>query len=179
MLATRIYIFDSRVFYRIGNAERRQTLARQLLLHIFDETNQEAENNDWLGHWTQQREWIIRESHFLVLHLSFIEKILVTKYGDHPDFADENIGLFIQEEIMPFVTDSSGQVRENFVLVITTGRGRTKWWTRLTEEDHYSQYRRFTSFRPVESIISAIEDAVSRRDDIETKFNLVKVMFGS
>jgi len=179
VLATRIYIFDSRVFYRIGNAERRQTLARQLLLHIFDETNQEAENNDWLGHWTQQREWIIRESHFLVLHLSFIEKILVTKYGDHPDFADENIGLFIQEEIMPFVTDSSGQVRENFVLVITTGRGRTKWWTRLTEEDHYSQYRRFTSFRPVESIISAIEDAVSRRDDIETKFNLVKVMFGS
>jgi hypothetical protein len=179
VLATRICIFDSRVYYRIGNEERRQTLAQQLLLHVFDETNQEADNNDWLAHWTRQREWIIRESHFLVLHLSFIEKILITKYGDHPDYADENIGLFIQEEIMPFVLNDEGQVRENFVLVITTGRGRTKWWTRLSEEDHYHEFRRFTNFRPVESIISAIEDAVSRRDDIETKFNLVKVMFGS
>ena len=80
---------------------------------------------------------------------------------------------------MPYAQEENGQVRDNFVLVITTGRGRTKWWTKLSEEENYSSYRRFTNFRPVESIISAIEDAVNRRDDIEVKYNLVKVMFGS
>jgi len=179
VLATRICIFDSRVYYRLGDPEKRKTLAEQLLLHVFDESNMEAGNNDWLGHWESQKEWIINSSHFLVLHLSFIEKILLTKYADNPDFTDENIGLFIQEEIMPFAAKENGQVRDNFMLVITTGRGRTKWWTRLSEEESYSDYRRFTNFRPVESIISAIEDAVNRKDDIEVKHNLVKVMFGS
>jgi hypothetical protein len=181
VLATRICIFDSRVFHRVGNAERRKTLAQQLLLHVYDESNQasKSDHNDWLGHWESQKEWIIQQSHFLVLHLSFIEKILITKYSDHPDYGDENLGLFIQQEIMPFAQDGQGQVRDNFVLVITTGRGRTKWWTRLAEEESYHQYRQFTNFRPVESIISAIEDAINRRDDIEVKYNLVKVMFGS
>lgn len=179
VLATRICIFDSRVYYRLGDPKRRETLAEQLLLHVYDESNAEGLSNDWLGHWEHHKEWIITKSHFLVLHLSFIEKILLTKYSDHPDFADENIGLFIQEEIMPFAQEENGMVRDNFVLVITTGRGRTKWWTKLSEEDSYNDYRRFTNFRPVESIISAIEDAVNRRDDIEVKYNLVKVMFGS
>ncbi|MEL7220255.1 MAG: hypothetical protein AAGJ93_02985, partial [Bacteroidota bacterium] len=181
VLATRICIFDSRVFHRVGNAERRATLAKQLLLHVYDESNQAGapQNNDWLGHWESQKEWIIKQSHFLVLHLSFIEKILITKYSDHPDYGDENLGLFIQQEIMPLAQDENGEVRDNFVLVITTGRGRTKWWTRLAEEESYHQYRQFTNFRPVESIISAIEDAINRRDDIEVKYNLVKVMFGS
>lgn len=179
VLTTRISIFDSRVYYRLGDPERRQTLADQLLLHVFDESNQAAANNDWLGHWEGRKEWIVKHSNFLVLHLSFIEKILLTKYVDHPDFTDENIGLFIQEEIMPYAAKMDGQVRDNFMLVITTGRGRTKWWTRLSEEENYTKYRRFTNFRPVESIISAIEDAVNRRDDIEVKYNLVKVMFGS
>ncbi|MEO0876125.1 MAG: hypothetical protein AAFY48_16125, partial [Bacteroidota bacterium] len=180
VLATRIAIFDSRVYYRLGDPKRRETLAEQLLLHVYDESNMGAEGgNDWLGHWEAHKEWIIAKSHFLVLHLSFIEKILLTKYSDHADFSDENIGLFIQEEIMPYAQEENGTVRDNFVLVITTGRGRTKWWTKLSEEEHYSAYRRFTNFRPVESIISAIEDAVNRRDDIEVKYNLVKVMFGS
>jgi hypothetical protein len=181
VLATRICIFDSRVFHRVGNEERRATLAKQLLLHVYDESNQAEEGslNNWLGHWESQKKWIVEQSHFLVLHLSFIEKILITKYSDHPDYGDENLGLFIQKEIMPFVEDEHGQVRDNFVLVITTGRGRTKWWTRLAEEESYHHYRQFTNFRPVESIISAIEDAINRRDDIEVKYNLVKVMFGS
>ncbi len=65
------------------------------------------------------------------------------------------------------------------MLVITTGRGRTKWWVRLMENETYRPYRRFTMFRPVESIISVIEDAISRKDDIELKYNIVKTMFGS
>lgn len=179
VLTTRICIFDSRVYYRLGNSERRDTLAEQLLLHIFDEQDNSQNSTSWLAHWERHRDWILAKSHFLVLHLSFVEKIILTKYGDHPDYSDENIGLFIQEEIFPHIKNEDGQVRENFVLVITTGRGRTKWWTQLANLEKYQAYQPFTNFRPVESIVSAIEDAVNRKDDLELKYNLVKVMFGS
>lgn len=179
VLATRVCIFDSRVYYRVGNPDHRESLAQQLLLHVYDESNQEDPGSDWLARWETEKAWMIQNTHFLVLHLSFIEKMLITKYADDPDFGDENIGLFIEREIMPHAQDEYGQVRDNFMLVITTGRGRTKWWTKLSEAESYNNYKRFTNFRPVESIISAVEDAVNRRDDIEVKYNLIKVMFGS
>jgi hypothetical protein len=179
VLATRICVFDSRVYYRLGHSRRRDTLGEQLRLHVFDESDHAADSTHWLDHWERNRKWMMEETNFLILHLSFIEKILHTKYSDHPDCSDENIGLFIQEEILPYLPQTDGQIRENFVLVITTGRGRTKWWTQLTEQENYQAYQNFTIFRPVESIISAIEDAVNRRDDLEVKYNLVKVMFGS
>lgn len=179
VLSTRVCIFDSRVYYRVSHPEHREALAQQLLLHVYDESNQDDPNSDWLDRWETEKAWMIQHAHFMVLHLSFIEKILITKYADDPDFGDENIGLFIEREIMPFAQDELGQVRDNFMLVITTGRGRTKWWTKLSEEESYNNYKRFTNFRPVESIISAVEDAVNRRDDIEVKYNLIKVMFGS
>jgi hypothetical protein len=179
MLATRICVFDSRVYYRLGHSQRHHTLGEQLRLHVFDESDHAEDSIHWLDHWERHRKWIMQETHFLILHLSFIEKILHTKYSDHPDYSDENIGLFIQEEVLPYLQTEDGQVRENFVLVITTGRGRTKWWTQLTEQESYQPYQNFTIFRPVESIISAIEDAVNRKDDLEVKYNLVKVMFGS
>ena len=150
-----------------------------MLLDVYDETSQAGDTEDWMEQWDLLREKAIKESNFLVIHLSFIERILIAKDGDHPDYADENIGLFIQEEIVPFASNANGEIRSNFILVITTGRGRTKWWTRLSEQENYRAYRRFTNFRPVESIISALEDAINRKDDIEIKYNLVKVMFGS
>lgn len=179
VLCTRISIFDSRVYYRLGTPEHRATLSKQLLLDVYDETSQDEHADDWIGQWEARREDVIKESNFLVIHLSFIERILISKYANHPDYADENIGLFIQEEIVPYACNENGEVRENFILVITTGRGRTKWWTRLSEQENYKPYRRFTNFRPVESIISGLEDAINRKDDIEVKYNLVKVMFGS
>ena len=179
ILCTRITIFDSRVYYRLGAHSYRETLSKQLLLNVYDETSQAGDSEDWLEQWESLKKSAIQDSNFLVIHLSFIERILIAKYADHPDYADENIGLFIQEEIIPFACDKNGDIRSNFILVITTGRGRTKWWTRLSEQENYKAYRRFTNFRPVESIISALEDAISRKDDIEMKYNLVKVMFGS
>jgi len=179
VLCTRISIFDSRVYYRLGSEGHRKTLSDQLLLNVYDETSEDEHADDWIGQWEARRKEVIKESNFLVIHLSFIERILISKYAEHPDYADENIGLFIQEEIVPYACNKDGEVRDNFVLVITTGRGRTKWWTRLSEQENYKPYRRFTNFRPVESIISGIEDAINRKDDIEVKYNLVKVMFGS
>lgn len=181
ILCTRITIIDNRVHYRLGSDDYRATLAKQLLIDVYDESSRNNDiTDDWAEHWDGLKQKAISNANFLVIHLSFIEKILVTKYADHPDFGDENIGLFIQEEILPYATDpATGEVRDNFILVITTGRGRTKWWARLSERDEYKAYRKFTNFRPVESIISSLEDAINRKDDIEVKYNLTKVMFGS
>ena len=79
---------------------------------------------------------------------------------------------------MPLVS-INGTIRKNFILVITSGRGRTKWWKRLEEKREYMPFTQFTIFRPIESIISGFEDALGRKDDIELKYNLCKVLFGS
>lgn len=178
ILTTRIAIFDSRIHHRIKNQNRRQIFEERLFMHIRDESSGTDQAANWLAVWEKEKEALLTQTHFLVLHLSFIEKILLTKYSDHPDYADENIGLFIEREILPHL-QQNGTLRDNFMLVITTGRGRTKWWSRLMDEPAYTSFQRFTMFRPVESIISAVEDAINRKDDLELKYNLVKVMFGS
>ena len=67
------------------------------------------------------------------------------------------------------------QLSDNCLLVITTGRGRTEWWLKLQKSD----YAAYATFRPVESLIEAVEKAVMKQDDIELKYNLIKVLFGS
>jgi hypothetical protein len=65
---------------------------------------------------------------------------------------------------------------DTFFLVITSGRGRTEWWKTLDNKPHL---KNFTTFRPVESLIDAVEKATIKNDDIELKYNLVKILFGS
>ncbi len=179
VLATKISIFDNRIKLRIKNNEVEDIYREALQIETFDEESSYLnESGEWKGNWEKTKIHCLKTSQFLILHLSFIEKLLLTKYGNHPDYGDENIGLFIQEEIIPHIT-KDGQVRENFILVITSGRGRSNWWKRLHEDSKYVPYTQFTIFRPIESLISGIEDALSRKDDIELKYNLVKVLFGS
>lgn len=179
VLSTEICIFDNRIKHRIRGNEREQLFLNALKVSFHDEQiPQIDEKGKWHGLWEDQKHKIIPNCHFLILHLSFIERMLLTKYSDHADYEDESIGLFIDKEILPFVT-VGGKVRENFILVITSGRGRTKWWIKLTEHPIYKKYTAFTMFRPVESLISGIEDALGRKDDIELKYNLVKVLFGT
>lgn len=106
-----------------------------------------------------------------MIHLSFIERILQKKHKREGD-----VGLFIQKEIVAAMP--GGRVPDNFMLVITTGRGRNDWWKYL-DKDPYKDFARFTIFRPVESLISAVERSVSIHDDVELKFRLVKILFGS
>ncbi len=179
VLATKISIFDNRIKLRIKNNEVEDIYREVLQIETFDEGSSFLDNSGkWVGNWEDKKINCLETSQFLILHLSFIEKLLLTKYGDHPDYADENIGLFIQEEIIPYITQN-GKIRENFILVITSGRGRSNWWKKLHDESKYIPYTQFTIFRPIESLISGIEDALSRKDDIELKYNLVKVLFGS
>lgn len=179
VLTTKVTIFDNRIRHRVRNNEREQMYQSALKLVIHDE-NPPYQNDagDWEGNWEEEKTKSIPNCQFLILHLSFIEKILLSKYSNDQDYANENIGLFIEKEIVPLVT-KDGKIRDNFILIITTGRGRTKWWTKLNEVKKYRHYTSFTMFRPVESLISGVEDALSRKDDIELKYNLVKVLFGA
>ena len=179
VLSTRICIFDNRIWHRIRNNEREALYQRMLKLEIFEEqTPTLNDQGHWIGHWEDKKNKFGENCHFLILHLSFIEKVLVTKYSNHPEYEEENIGLFIEKEILPIIT-VNGDIRDNFILVITSGRGRTKWWSKLNENRKYQPFTAFTMFRPVESLISGIEDALGRKDDIELKYNLVKVLFGT
>ena len=178
VLTTKICIFDNRIWHRVRNDQRKSLYRESLKLIIHDEeTPMLDEDNNWTGIWEEQKKVRSESCHFLIIHLSYIEKILVTKYSDHEDF-EENIGLFIEKEILPAITVND-EIRDNFILVITSGRGRTKWWTKLNENKKYRAFTSFTMFRPVESLISGIEDALGRKDDIELKYNLVKVLFGT
>lgn len=176
VLSTRVAIIDNRIFSRMDDSVRLPIYEKALSLFFLHEDNDiyDADRT-----WEKSKKDILPGCHFLIVHLSFIERVLHHKYGNHPDFVEENIGLFIEEEILPWVSDENGRVRDNFILVITTGRGRTKWWSRLTSNERYQKLTHFTMFRPVESLISAVEDAIGRQDDIELKYNLVKVLFGS
>lgn len=178
ILTTKITIFDNRIRQRIRNNDREAIFKKVLNISVNAEEQPVVDKQgQWYGNWEDQKQEIA-QSQFLILHLSFIEKLLLTKYGTHPDYADENIGLFIQEEIMPLIS-ANDTIRKNFILVITSGRGRTKWWKRLEDKREYMPYTQFTIFRPIESIISGFEDALGRKDDIELKYNLCKVLFGS
>lgn len=179
ILTTRICIFDNRIWHRIRNNEREELFRNRLKLDIYEEQTPTLNSEgQWTGYWEDKKQKLGNKCHFLILHLSFIEKLLLTKYSNHPDYEDENIGLFIEKEILPIIT-ITGDIRDNFILVITSGRGRTKWWSKLNENRKYQAFTAFTMFRPVESLISGIEDALGRKDDIELKYNLVKVLFGT
>lgn len=51
-----------------------------------------------------------------------------------------------------------------------------QWWETIKANPEYA---RFTTFRPIESILSAMEDAMQVADDFDLKFNLTKLLFGS
>ena len=134
----------------------------------------------WEGDWERSKSFI-KDCHFLVMHLTYIESILRVKYGKEFSEDDSEIGYFIEKELKPLILEDDGKIRENFVFVVTTGRGRNKWWDRLKESKNpaFQAYKLFTIFRPVESIISIVENAINKEDDIELKYYLAKLLFGS
>ena len=184
VLATQICVFDNRIWHRIreeirlnGGPMRRKFFEEKLKIV----TNAEGaiEGQEWTENWDDALQNAIPRCHFLVLHLSFVERLLQKKYSEYPGYSQGNIGLFIEQELMPHITDKEGNVRENFFLVVTTGRGRSEWLESLNSKKQYEEYFRFTIFRPVESLISAIETSLALKDDIELKYRLCKVLFGS
>lgn len=179
VMATRICIFDGRLEKRLGN--KRVDLYRDKMKIFYGPENPPEKIDDqWTGEWeSADTKFYIRHCHFLVIHLSYIDKILQKKYASEKSF-ESNIGLFVEKEVKPIVGTSADEksLRENFVLVLTTGRGRQNWLESL-KQDEYKMYRKNIIFRPVESLIAAVEDGIMIDDDFELKYRLTKVLFGS
>jgi hypothetical protein len=159
VLRTRICIFDKRISDRVST-QKQAFLKEHLLCEIYDEQ---------LSSWqeVQQEGW--DDFHFVIVHLSFIEA-LKDKAGKK--YQEKGIVDFIRDEILKGRKD----LGKNFMLVITTGRGRTEWLKKLQESPDYNW---FTTFRPVEALIEAVERGSLKKDDIELKYNLIKVLMGS
>lgn len=170
-MATKVVIFDNRARHRIRENDQKagqlDFFREKLGIAIFSEKKKE---------WDSRKEEYLKKSQFLVLHLTFIEEMVL----NNPDFqnlpVDEQVmlGFLMEQEILPCVGN-----RDNFIFVVTTGRGRTKWWTDLLGSEKYKKYASKITFRPIESILTAIENGQSMIDDFELKHGILKVLFGS
>lgn len=109
---------------------------------------------------------------FLVVHLSFIEKFIATTGRK---YTEDTINEFIDQEIL------MGRPRpHNFLIVITSGRGRNQWNETLNKmHKSIGQYTSFVTFRPVEALLEAAEKSLIKMDDFELKYSLLKILFGS
>lgn len=180
-LSTQVCIFDRRIYSRLhvndagidtayAPAEEKKKLQDDRLQLYRDYLRLDfrtEDTNDWKA---VKKEGFLR-FHFVVVHLSFIESMKDNKGNS---YKEENIIDFINDEILQGMPPE--QVPDNFVLVITTGRGRMAWWDTIKAQPEYA---RFTTFRPIESLLGAVEDALQLPDDVNLKFNLVKLLFGS
>lgn len=163
VLATNVLMFDNRIAERLEQMNS-SILSTQLKCVAFRED---------VEYWQQQKELGFDRFHIMVLHLSFIEAFFDEE--GNKQYSEEDIKKFIDQEIL---SNPKVKEKQNFLLMITTGRGRTQWWEKLKAEK-IIDYTSFVTFRPVESILSTIEDAFSIQDDIELKYRLIKVLFGS
>lgn len=187
VLATRICIFDRRIYNRLypedfqrnveedANAagkpnvkaiqrERLDLFRQQLFLDFRNESEADFESIKQGG---------FQHFHFLVIHLSFIEG-MQDKKGNGSFYSEERIIEFIDEQILQGAPPDT--LGNDFLLVITTGRGRMLWWEKIKSNPVYA---RFVTFRPIESILGVVEDAQQIHDDFDMKHNMVKLLFGS
>ena len=181
--AAKICIFDHRVYNRLymGEAVLRnpesssieeEKLATQLKrLEMYRKHLRLDIQPEVLEAWKSVQLQGFLNQHFLIVHLSFMES-LQDAFGK--EYSEERIIEFIDEQVLQGRPASS--VGDDFVLVITTGRGREQWWETVKKNPKYA---RFTTFRPIESILSTMEDAMQVADDFNLKYNLTKLLFGS
>lgn len=185
VLATRIQIFDRRIYnrlYSVASVSSNQTAVKDKLnkqiksrqkerLKLYRESLFLDFRNESLEHFEKFKRKGFQKIHFLILHLSFIEGM---EDAEGNTYSEKRIIDFIDDQILQ--GNPPSQVGNDFVLVITTGRGRMEWWDKIKEKPEYA---RFVTFRPIESILGVVEDALQMHDDFDMKFNMVKLLFGS
>lgn len=156
-ILTDVRIFDDRIFSRFSTSNKNEIskqFIEQLNLIVYPEDKNIFNN--------EVAKIKSKPPNFLVIHLSFIKEL---------GYDDKNMNDFISKYNLMEIHNNS---KKRFFLVITTGRGREDWWNKLSEPN-----RSFTIYKPVESLLNAVESAISYKDDIEVKYNLIKVLFGS
>lgn len=177
-ILTRICIFDRRLYNRLYTgddplkpAEGTTDEVQQNRLQLYRERLFLDFRTEIPEHWKTVQEQGFLDQHFLLLHLSFIEGMRDKKGNP---YSEVRIQDFINEQILQ--GKPVEEVPPNFILIITTGRGRMAWWDIIKNDPKYA---RFVAFRPIESIIAAVENALQISDDFDLKYNLTKLLFGS
>ena len=162
VLFTRIAIFDNRLHQTLSS-NKRNTYDKVLLCSI------QAEEE---SAWRELQQEGFEKLHYLVVHLAFIEKM---KDNDGQFYGEKGIQRFIEEQILG--SKSIENLQNHFTLVITTGRGRIEWWDKLAEKEQ--KWVNICTFRPLESLMNAIQDAKLINDDLDLKYHLAKVLMNS
>ncbi|MCX6579436.1 MAG: hypothetical protein NT166_04570 [Candidatus Aminicenantes bacterium] len=174
IILTRIAVIDNRIFNLLrmeldlrseySKATKISILKKRLLLEVYPESSELETLGEIDFSFNISA---LKEYHFVVIHLSYIENVLKYK--------EENITEFIKEKIIK----NNPNIPDNFILVITTARGRIEWWEKLKKSPEWYIYKKFVTFRPIESIINAVSDGRALSDDFQIKINLARVLLGA
>lgn len=175
MMVAKICVIDNRIMHRMRLTGRDPDHFKNNVQVLFcSEDKQESpDSSHWTSVWedgtTQQ---FVKKAHFLILHLSFIENVLQNKYNNF----SRDVGFFVQHELLPLW---EGKLPHNFVLTVTSGRGNNTWWEDLRKNEDYKIFLPHIIFRPIESLLSAVEGGAIQKDDFELKYRFIKILFGS
>ena len=168
---TKVVIFDNRIFNRFPSSYGTMQNKESKIFMIYNELSLlvKSEDKNEFETWLKQKD---TDVNFLVMHLSFIEQL---EDNNGRKYSEDNLEQFIQDKLSPLFKNNN--VRDNFIFVITSGRGRDKWRESIKNKE--SKFDKFTIFKPVESLLTAIEQGISYNDHIDIKFNLIKILFGN
>ncbi|MEL6699744.1 MAG: hypothetical protein AAFP89_26135 [Bacteroidota bacterium] len=175
---THITIFDNRTFSRIKKFQERFDAIRkkipvdELPGNLYMDTLRiELYPEDARIFNDEFRKSILKKTHFLIIHLSFLESIWKNR-EDKVSYTEDEVQDFFDEWIKEFyVRNFQKPFPKNFMLVITSGRGRGSW---ITPKIHPQ-----ITFRPIEALLNAIEDGLNYKDDYQIKHNLCNLLYGS
>ena len=163
VVATNVFIFDSRIKNRMPvNDDKLNVFRRSLKLVVEEERAFDQEKEESFRKYFDQLKSLYGIPNVLVMHLSYIESL------GYKEMDRNSMSNFIEKELSDIIT------HDNFIFIITSGRGRHSWKEGLKEN-----YLPKTIFKPVESFIHAIESGISYNDNFDVKYNIIKVIFGS
>ncbi|MCB1176323.1 MAG: hypothetical protein KDK36_01980 [Leptospiraceae bacterium] len=161
---TYITIFDNRIFERISNLQPKyqNALSKYLRVSSYREESKIFE---------KARDLFLKNlPHFLIIHLSFLESIINKQTNKH--YKENEVQDFFENEIVSYYQENFKKPFPfNFILVITSGRGRGDW----AEATQHPQI----TFRTIEALVNAVEEGLNLEDDFQLKYNLCNVLFGS
>lgn len=165
---THISMFDNRLYERIQEAvgDRDKKLFQ-------DQLNLEAYREDESRYFFDNLKNLLskRRGHFMVVHLSYIETFYREK-DNKKRYKESEVIEFFEQQIAGFYERKFGRpLPSNLILVVTSGRGRGDWFKAIEHPQ--------ITFRPIESLVNAIEDGLYLKDDFQIKYNLCNVLFGS
>ncbi|HZW40315.1 MAG TPA: hypothetical protein VFF33_13535 [Ignavibacteriaceae bacterium] len=153
---TKIDIYDNRIYVRIKERNKLEIL-KSLFLNVFSESCIENGKDKEVSFKNYNKSSAIN---IVIIHLSYIESL---------NYNETSVDKFVEDYFKDFLNINSK-------LIITTGRGRGLWWDSLKRNEKLCIN---ILFKPIDSLLAAVQDGLIYKDDYLIKYNLMKVIFGS